>query len=260
MASPRWLGFLPLLCVAAADQAPPPSSVQIEGVTTPAAATPKQDEPAWLQGGGCDSAEPQIDPKGKLLGAQVSLRHRNLMAPNFAGGTGFYPLADKVEPGPANDALLQLRISGPSKLAAGKPLKLGLQFHNRTGQPIVVLRPNDGSLEHMRYPYYDLFLQDEKSGQVYRWAFQGGRCGNINPTKREDHVVIDPGSDRADVALSWADYLKSAPIPSRGTYRVWVAYRFCGYESRGLHLGKDQQMSGVFRGSVVSNALLMEAR
>lgn len=182
------------------------------------------------------------------------------MEPQFDGGAGFYPLEGKVEPDPPNDAMLRLWISGPSKLAPGKPLQLGVHFRNRTQQPLVVLRPNDGSVEHMRYPHYDLFLQDEASGQTYRWAYQGGRCGNINATKRKDHVVIAPGSERADVDVSWADYLKSAALPSRGTYRVWVVYRFCGYESRGIPLSKAEQLSGVFKGVVVSNSLLIEAR
>jgi hypothetical protein len=232
----------------------------IEGVTIPAGPIQKTPEPAFIAGGGCESPAADFEKDGKPFGQRVPVRKSNIMSPAFEGGHGFYPLQTNPAPGPKNDAMLQLVLTGPSKVSTGKPLKLHVGFRNQAKQPLVVLRPNDGSLEHMRYPHYDLYLAEDASGKVYRYAYKGGRCGNINRTKREDHVPVSAGSERADVVADWGDYLASAMIPHRGNFHVWVEYRFCGYESRGIPLGKDDYLPGVWKGAVSSNALAIEVK
>lgn len=258
----RLLALLPLSLLAAGGQPTDSSSemISIEGVTIPGGAQQKDPQPEFIAGGGCESPVADFDVQSKPFGARVPVRKANIMSPEFDGGHGFYPMKTRPAPGPKNDAMLQLELTGPSKISTGKPIKLHISFRNQTKQSLVVLRPNDGSLEHMRYPHYDLYLSDDASGKVYRYAYKGGRCGNINRTKAEDHVSIPAGGQRADVVAEWGNYLSDALIAQRGNFHVWVEYRFCGYESRGIPLGKDVYQPGVWKGAVSSNALAIEVR
>lgn len=258
----RWLALLPLSLLAAGGQ-PPDSTVQmmsIVGVTIPARPIQKDPQPEFIAGVGCESPAADFDLQGATFGQRVPVRKSNIMSPEFGGGHGFYLLKTSPAPGPKNDAMLQLVLTGPSKVSTGKPLKLHVEFRNQANQPLVVLRPNDGSLEHMRYPHYDLYLADDANGKVYRYAYKGGRCGNINRTTREDHVSVSTGGQRADVVNGWGSHLENAVIAQRGKFHVWVEYRFCGYESRGIPLGKDVYQPGVWKGAVSSNALAIEVR
>lgn len=233
------------------DPPPPPSPVPPDPAAAPAAAVP---------GCGEEDADGALDLDAGPLGAKQKVARTNVMNARFDGGFGFYPLRAKAEPGPASDGPLRLTLSGPERLKKDQPLRLSLRFRNSTARPLTVLRPNDGSLEHMRQPHYDLFLRDEGSGRVYRYAFVGGRCGNVNPTRPEDHVELAPGSERGDVVNGWADYLASARIGAPGRYRLWLRYRFCGYEGRGLPLGADVRRSDAFRGVAVSSPVYVEIR
>ncbi|MFO0575918.1 MAG: hypothetical protein U1A78_18115 [Polyangia bacterium] len=228
------------------------------GPSEPAAPpSPPAEVPA---GCGAEDADGALDLDAGPLGAKQKVARTNVMNARFDGGFGFYALRAKADPGPASDGPLRLTLSGPERLKKDQPLRLTLRFRNPTVRPITILRPNDGSLEHMREPHYDLFLRDEGSGRVYRYAFVGGRCGNVNPTRPEDHVELAPGSERGDVVNGWADYLSSARIGAPGRYRLWLRYRFCSYQGRGLPLGKDVRRSDTFRGVAVSSPVFVEVR
>jgi hypothetical protein len=253
-----------------APRAEPPPDAPAQGVpAAPASASPAASAlPAALGPAaavpGCDEedAGSQLDVEAGPLGQKQKVARTNLMNARFDGGSGFYPLRGKADPGPPSDGPLQLSLIGPERVGRNQPLRLALRFHNRdkANRPLTVLRPNDGSLEHMRQPHYDLFLRDEGSGRVYRYAFVGGRCGNVNPTRPEDHVEIPPATTRSDVVNGWADYLTSARISVTGRYRLWLRYRFCSYESRGLPLGKDTRRPDVFLGVAVSSPVFVEVR
>jgi hypothetical protein len=54
--------------------------------------------------------------------------------------------------------------------------------------------------------------------------------------------------------------LKGAVIDRPGTYSAWVVYRFCGFKSEGVPLGKDFQRRGVHEGVHPSNAVRIRVR
>jgi hypothetical protein len=183
------------------------------------------------------------------------------MSPHFGGGSAFY-LVDGSPP-PARrgpDPVLELRLAGHTTRRSGQPLELSLSFENRSRGPLVVLRPLDGSLEHLREPHYDLYLRDEGDGAVYRWAFVGGRCGNVNPITADDLVALAPGESRDDVINGWARHLRRASIARPGRYSAWVVYRSCGDHTHGLALGPDAPTASVHLGQHVSNPVRFEVR
>jgi len=211
---------------------------------------------------GCDKEAPAIDRESGRLGAALASANPNIMGPYFTTGFGFYRVKGAA-PGPREEAdpTLELVLDGPKTLAPGKPLSLKLSFDNKTQDKLVVVRPLDGSLEHWRFPNYDLYLRDEEDGAIYRWAFTGGRCGNVNSITANDYVELEPGKARSDVADNgWAPYLAEAPLPKAGTYSLWVVYSFCGFEGGGVPLGQDLVRKETHLGAHASNALRITVR
>jgi hypothetical protein len=243
----------------AAALAEPRTSSQATTVAAPATShepVSRGDLPAT-----CNVEAPSTDEQ-RPLAAPAGAGGGNVMNPYFEGGFGFYRV---VGPAPAprttRHATLELRLSGPPTLVAGAKVALDLSFTNASNSAVTVVRPLDGSLEHWRDPTYDLYLQDESSGDLYAFAFHGGRCGNVNAVQKDDYVTLAPGASRRDVSSNgWADYLKVAVIARPGTYSVWVVYRFCGFKSEGVPLGKDFLRDGVHEGVHPSNAVRIRVR
>jgi hypothetical protein len=184
------------------------------------------------------------------------------MNAQFDGGNGFYRITGAV-PAPrsgAGDSPVELRLAAPASLGTTSPIGLRLEFADTSRAAVTLMRPLDGSLEHMRDPAYDLYLRDEATHEVYAFAFHGGRCGNVNPITKDDYATLAPGTARSDVhANGWADYLTNAVIGRPGTYSAWVVYRFCG-KGGGVPLGPDVVRSDVHRGVHVSNAVRVVVR
>lgn len=203
---------------------------------------------------------PAPTTSGSPLGTPAPAGGGNLMQPRFGGGLGFFEV-DGAAPGPraGRTAPIELELTGPSRVSPTDALGLRLTAHNRSGQPVVMMRALDGSLEHWRDPHYDLYLRDEASGQVYRWDFHGGRCGNVNPITDEDYLTFAPGGHDDQVAGPWASHLAQARVGAPGRYAAWVVYRWCGHDGSGLPLGTDvrrQVTPGVF----ASNPISIEVR
>jgi hypothetical protein len=179
------------------------------------------------------------------------------MSPYSGGGFGFHEV-DGAAPPPrtADAAPLQLTLSGPPSRAEGQALALKLTFKNRGNAPLVVARPLDGSLEHWRAPMVDLYARDEASSRVYRFAFTGARCGNVNPIEKDDYATLKPGEARSDVTDNgWASYVEKASLPRAGRYAVWVVYTYCGSKEGGLPLGEDVIRKETHAGVHASNAV-----
>ena len=225
-------GFLALFLLAAVGQAPAAAAVDA-----------------------CSTANIEIDEKAGPLGQKKGGPRSSPRGAQFGGG--FYPVRSKLAPPPASQAPLQLIITARELVPPGQPIKMAMRFVNRSQNPQIVLRPNDGTLQHLRFPHYDLFLRNVKSGQVYRWAFVGNANREINVTREQDHVEIVPGAARDDVVLEWGGYLPDPIIGVSADYELWMEYRFCGYEKRGLPIGRDVEMPGVFKGTIVSNRALI---
>jgi hypothetical protein len=204
----------------------------------------------------CRDRVATIDRK-RPLAPPIANSSQLLMAPDFDGDYGFYAVSGSVPPpSTADGGALELDLTGPVKRSPVQELELRLTFHNRSPQPLTVVRPLDGTLEHMRDPGYDLYLRDESNGKLYRWAFVGGRCGNVNAIDKSDYVSIPAGARRSKVADNgWASHLRTAGIGRPGAYTLWVVYRFCSFKPRGVPLGSDLVETSAVRGVYASNAL-----
>jgi hypothetical protein len=262
-----------LALFACAPAAPPPvqsaPEVEIAAAPSPASAPvlpPVQRGVAEAAGqaakGAACPAPPPLVKDGAPLGPPAASGSSNLMSPHFSSGFGFYPVDGAALPPRAQaDRPLELTLTGPAARTASEPLSLKLTFKNVGSTPLVLLRPLDGSLEHWRGPMYDLYVRDDAGGAVHRFAFTGGRCGNVNAIHDDDYVTLAPGEARGDVSENgWASYLQSAVLARPGQYTVWVVYTFCNFEGGGLPLGKDVVRQGAYVGAHASNAIRVTVR
>lgn len=213
----------------------------------------------------CRADDPVIVP-GQPLGPPQPAGGGTVMSPQLGGGSGFYAVDGPVPPARSDrqhtsPLELSLALTAPATRAPDAALGLTLSFEVRGRASLVVLRALDGSLEHWRQPTYDLYLQREGDPRTYRWAYVGGRCGNVNPLTPADYVTLRRGARRTDVAGEWADYLRSATVGQPGRYSAWVVYRFCGeFGSRGVPLGDDHVRPETHVGRYASNAVRFEVR
>jgi hypothetical protein len=167
---------------------------------------------------------------------------------------GFFPVQGTA-PNPRfnEDDPIELKLDGPATRTTTEPLSLAVTFVNHTNRKAVLVRPLDGSLEEWRFPYYDLYARDESEGTVYRFAFVGGRCGNVNPIVDSDYVELGPKQSRDDVVNEWGGHLTNAVLPKPGRYTVWVVYSFCGWGGGGIPLGTNVTRHDVHIGVHASN-------
>jgi len=223
--------------------------------TTTTASAPEPPAAQKLVRGSCadkpletDASRPLVPPAPAAGGTIMSAR--------FNGGMGFFRVSgDVTQPRAAADGPVELRLAAPAPLGVSSPISLSLTFASTAKAPVTLLRPLDGSLERWRDPTYDLYLRDEANGEVYAFAFHGGRCGNVNPIGKDDYVTLAPGQQRQDVHThGWADYLTNATIARPGTYSAWVVYRVCG-RAGGAPLGADVVRSDLHHGVHASNAV-----
>ena len=178
------------------------------------------------------------------------------MSPAFSGAYDFYEVDSAPAPRTAKDAPLELRLRGHATLSKTDAIDLTLTFADTGSSRVTLLRPLDGTLEHMREPNYDLYLRDDATAKVYRYAFFGGRCGNVNSIGKDDYVDLKAGQERSDLeAKGWAAYIKDARIGKAGRYSVWVVYRYCAGPTHGVPLGEDFVRSDIHSGEHVSNAV-----
>jgi hypothetical protein len=226
-------------------------------------------EPATpLEPPSCDSNSFRVKPSAKLAPdgtdpSKALIRWRS--APDgdpldpLHDRWGFYEV-DGSAPAPrtADDAPLEIRLAGPSEVATGEPLHLALTFVDTRSAPVVVVKPLDGTFEHLRDPAYDLFLRDEASGVVYRLAPHGSRCGNTDPARPSDYVTLGPHASSSSGAIE-ATHLIYASVERSGTYTAWVAYRFCGH-IEGFPGTRDFVRTDTLRGVHASNAIALTVK
>jgi hypothetical protein len=169
--------------------------------------------------------------------------------------TGFFPVEGAApNPGFSADEPIEIKLAGPAYRTPAESLSLKLTFTNHTDRTVVLVRPLDGSLEQWRFPFYDLYARDESDGKVYRFAFFGARCGNVNPVSEADYVELTPKQSRDDVVSDWGGHLMNAKISKPGRYTVWVVYSFCGWNGRGIPLGQELKREDVYFAVHASNA------
>jgi hypothetical protein len=241
LASALWL-------VAGCDDASPPTptpdpagSAAVATAQPGMASIPKTDEgtpPGCVFG-------PEVDETahlGKPAGAEVE-----------AGSEGFFATTTPA-PSPRRDdeGSLLLTLEGPKNAEAGKALGLSLSIANKSSNDTTLMRTLDGSSWHWRFPTYDLYARDD-AGKTYRWAYTGGRCGNVNPVVDDDFFALPAGRTH-EVGDQWSRY-RNATLPA-GKYTIWMVYTMCD----GSRKNSDDDRAAiakraVLRGSWPSNAV-----
>jgi hypothetical protein len=250
--------FAVSLCVACSSPAKPvvqeakrvPATVaDVSPAVAPTATMPAQS----LVTASCANALPEADEAHPLV-PPVPVGGGSVMRSHFDGGFGFYRVNGLGQaPRTTGDLPFELRLAAPATASTTSPIALSLDFTNTSHAPLAVLRPLDGSTEHMRDPTVDLYLRDETSGDVYVWAFHGGRCGNMNFITKDDFTAINPNQSKSDVHKNgWAPHLEQVTIGRAGTYSLWVVYEVCGH---GLGLRQADVHFTASAGAHASNAV-----
>lgn len=255
-----------LFFVLAACSAQPTPAPRVELAPAPVAVAPSSTPSALSQPvaslvpATCAAGAPTTDG-ARPLAAPASAAGTTIMSARFDGGMGFYRVVGAApSPRAGADSPIEVVVGAAPVLAINTPLLLTVTFTNTSRTPVTLLRPLDGTLEHMRDPGYELYLRDEASGDVYAYAFHGGRCGNVNPITASDYLTLSPGQKRSDVHTNgWGNYLGSAGIGRAGAYSVWVVYRECA-RGGGVPLGTDVVRSDLHRGVHASNAVRIVIR
>jgi hypothetical protein len=182
-------------------------------------------------------ADIPVNTKARL--GKVRARQGNLMDPTVgAPGFGFYAVTKAApEPGPpAVGAPLNIALKGSARVKVGEPLHLRATVENVSARNVILARAVDGSLEHWRSPFVDLLIKDA-AGRVFRWDFQGARCGNVNQRHAGDFVTLAAGAKREGAFGEWAGHLDDAVIDAPGRYTAWVVYSSCTGVEHGVPLG-----------------------
>jgi hypothetical protein len=210
----------------------------------------------------CGSAV-RVDRK-QPLGAPLRLDSKALMAPLQSGPIAFFATERPPIDGPREEAqkvMLKLTLAGPKRVVSDEPIALVLSLANGSPNPLVFSVAVDGSFEHWKSPFTDLYALDEGSGRTYRWAYgeSFGRCGNVNSRSKDDIVRLAPGATKKAPFGPWSDTALNAAIGRPGRYRLWVVYAECFGPERGSPLGSDDVIpSDVFDGTIASNAIIVE--
>jgi len=162
------------------------------------------------------------------------------------------PAEPPAEPSAKIEAVLSTTTTSVEVTA---PVLFDLTLTNRTSEPMVVMRPGDGSEWGWRTPYIERIIRDE-TGKVVTWPV-GGRCGNTDPMLKEDMAMLQPGESVTWKNGAWIRDFSYTP----GKYTVSLAYHhdpaveflFAGADMPGL---EPMRQSKPF--SVVTNAVNIE--
>jgi hypothetical protein len=266
----RWIPALVLLsaqlsaCRRPAPQlspepAAPPLATQGGGPDAAAPSAPNTPGPRGLNL--CASDEPEVD-RSTALGLQPRVVTQGAQR-DFAYPTATVFLRAQRAPLPPSttSGAIQLELTGPATRRRNEPLRLQLSFRNTAASAATVISSNDGSFEHMREPFIDLYAEDLSTGVVYRSSFVGGRCGMVNQLQARDLVAIPARSGSAAPVESWANHLADSVIPVAGRYRLWAVYRMCSFaQAQGMGTSSVAAPPELFVGRASSNAIELTVR
>lgn len=225
--------------------------------------TPTPSQPARPTGA-CGEAVPETD-RATALGVQPTTSTRDGRTEHtYREQAVFLAVNGAAPPARAgNDgAGLRLELLGATTRRRGEALGLRAEVHNATSSGATVIRSNDGSFEHMREPFLDLYVQNTADQRVYRYTSVGGRCGMVNTLQRDDLVSVAAGARSAGPFSQWVSPLGEAKIPVAGRFRVWLVYRQCDWQ-RAQGMGgapTTSKPSDLFEGQLASNAIEIDVR
>jgi hypothetical protein len=166
------------------------------------------------------------------------------------------------EPRVYDRAAIALTLTGPSRAFTRQPLPLALSLANGSAEPFRYARPVDGSFEHWRGPFVDLYARDESSHRIYRWTFGKGfgRCGNVDVRKADDFVTLAAGKRKADPFGPESHTALAPVLMMPGRYTLWIVYASsCLGADLASNYGYDEPPpAGLFDGTIASNGLTIE--
>lgn len=181
-----------------------------------------------------------------------------------ADSLGFFETKTAPRDGPRlyDRAAITLSLTGPARAFTGQPLSLALSLVNGSAQPLHYGMPVDGSFEHWRGPFVDLYARDEASDRTYRWTFGKGfgRCGNVDPRKPDDFVMLAPGKRKGD-PFGPESHTALAPVVMRpGRYTLWIVYASScvGAELASGNADDAPPPADRFDGTIASNGITLE--
>lgn len=218
-------------------------------------------EPPTSEARGCDAAE-TIDLRRPLL--------RELGQPGdpepggFEDGPGFYRVQqpDRVPlPGATTIPGLRLVMTTQAKARAGDPISITTRWANDAAGKVVAVRPIELSTFGFRGPAWQVFAKDRASGRLYRFGYRDTRtCGNLEPITHRDYVEIAPGGEQ-DTGFTVP--VETGITLPKGSFDVFVGYRFCGFPVPSGLLGSPTQQSDILRedathGRVSSNTVKID--
>lgn len=204
----------------------------------------------------CSQTEPDTEERVALGLAPRAIRAGSTVSYRFDRAEVFLRTIQRPMAPGLSSAGLSLELRGPSTIRRDQAIPLQLAFRNTGASATAVIRSNDGSFEHMREPFVDLYVEDVTTQQVYRSAFVGGRCGMVNGLSAQDFVSITAGAASDAPAREWAGHLQRSKIPAPGRYRLWVVYRLCDLDqAQGMGQRIAQRPANLFVGRASSNAI-----
>jgi hypothetical protein len=185
-----------------------------------------------------------------------------LDSPSSLGGGSrdFFVTEKPPREGPSGgEGGIRLVLTGPTRTVVGMKVALALDLRNGSTKPLHYARALDGSFEHWRSPFVDVYARDESF--TYRWTYTRdyGRCGNVDAREADDFIVLPPGGRKKKPFGAWSDRSLEPKFERPGTYTVWVVYAACTGAERGLTSGNDvAPPNDLFDGTIASNALQIE--
>jgi hypothetical protein len=159
-------------------------------------------------------------------------------------------------------AAISLDLTAPKRALVDEPIALGMTLLNRSAEPFRFSRAVDGSFEHWRGPFVDLYAHDERTGRTYAWTYGKGfgRCGNLDPRTPEDFVTLAPNQRRSDPFESSRGSRLAMLAPTfrvEGRYTLWVVYASScfGIQRRERD---DPTPADLFEGTIASNGVTLD--
>ncbi len=209
----------------------------------------------------CAMSEPEVDRSAALGVRPRAVTQNGRTEYNYTASTVFLRAQGTPLPPSSSSGALELVLSAPSVVRRDQPIALRVSFRNRSARSLTVIRSNDGSFEHAREPFVDVYAEDLATRAVYRSSFVGGRCGMVNQLAATDLVPIAGRASSDAPASEWARNLTESKIPAAGRYRVWVVYRMCSFaEAQGMGTSTVTAPSDLFVGRASSNAIELTVR
>ena len=154
------------------------------------------------------------DEARRYLREFLSGKKQNAQQTNAAGAIAVLPFSIAMGDGP-----IEVDIVAPPFLLVGEHPHLEVDLRNTSGKTVNAVKPLDGSWYHWRYPRLSLQIQSGTGDPLDLKL--GGRCGNMNPMRRQDIVSIQPG-ETVRCYLGWP--FPQSGFTAPGEYNLRLVY------------------------------------